>query len=292
MNTNSFTILTGNIKVKLIISFTKAVFVFILFLILMIGFNKSTWGQTILYTENFGATNNVWPATGWTTDGLSNTWTNPLPSTGSQSSGYPGASAGNCPSNGNGGIRTLTFNNNLSTVGFSNITVLWGERRSSSAVNPLIFSWSVNGTNWTAVSYTPPTTTSTWQLVNGGNRIVLPGAEGAANLRFRFTTTNETTATVYRIDDFTIQGTPVPTCPTITALVNLKTDITCYATSDGSITVSASGGVAPYTFSKDNGAPYVTGDNATSHTFSGLLANVVYKIRVKDANGCESPVIP
>ena len=185
-----------------------------------------------------------------------------------------------------------TFNNNLSTVGFTNITVLWGERRSGSAINPLILSWSVNGTNWTAVSYTPPTTTSTWQLVNGGNRIVLPGAEGAANLRFRFTTTNETTATVYRIDDFTIQGTPVPTCPTITALVNLKTDITCYATSDGSITVSASGGVAPYTFSKDNGAPYVTGDNATSHTFSGLLANVVYKIRVKDANGCESPVIP
>ena len=81
-----------------------------------------------------------------------------------------------------------------------------------------------------------------------------------------------------------------PTCPTITALVNLKTDITCYATNDGTITVSASGGVAPYQFSVENGGTgtWVNGTLPVSHTFSGLAANTVYKIRVKDNNGCLS----
>lgn len=92
-----------------------------------------------------------------------------------------------------------------------------------------------------------------------------------------------------------ISGTTSPSCPTITATVDAKTDISCFNNNDGSITVSATGGVAPYTFSKDNGTTYVTCNNTPSagqHTFSGLSANVVYKIRVKDTNNCESQILP
>lgn len=80
-------------------------------------------------------------------------------------------------------------------------------------------------------------------------------------------------------------------CPTITASVTGKTDVSCNAGADGTITVSASGGVAPYSYSVNNGTGW-TASPANPYTFTNLVANEVYKIRVKDANGCESPVIP
>jgi len=80
-------------------------------------------------------------------------------------------------------------------------------------------------------------------------------------------------------------------CPTITASVTGKTDVNCNAGADGTITVSASGGVAPYSYSVNNGTDW-TASPANPYTFNNLVANEVYKIRVKDANGCESPVIP
>lgn len=87
-----------------------------------------------------------------------------------------------------------------------------------------------------------------------------------------------------------INVSPVP-CPTITASVTGKTDVSCNAGADGTITVSASGGVAPYSYSVNNGTGW-TASPANPYTFTNLVANEVYKIRVKDANGCESPVIP
>jgi hypothetical protein len=72
--------------------------------------------------------------------------------------------------------------------------------------------------------------------------------------------------------------------------VNSHTDISCYAGSNGTITIQASGGITPYQFSVDNGTTYVVGSNP--YTYSGLSANVAYEIRVKDSIGCESPQIP
>jgi len=66
--------------------------------------------------------------------------------------------------------------------------------------------------------------------------------------------------------------------PTVT---NTTTDPTC-AGNDGSITISATGGATPYTYSIDGGSTFVG-----TATFTGLSANT-YNIVVQDANGCES----
>ncbi len=67
-------------------------------------------------------------------------------------------------------------------------------------------------------------------------------------------------------------------CPTILVTgTPISTSTICAL--DGTITVSASGGVAPYTYSK-NGTTF-----QTSNSFTGLAVGAV-TITVKDANGC------
>jgi|GEM_PF-1074192 len=60
-------------------------------------------------------------------------------------------------------------------------------------------------------------------------------------------------------------------------------DLSCATSTDGKITVTASGGTGALQYSKDNGTTYKPGNE-----FSGLGAGT-YQIVVKDANGCTSP---
>lgn len=246
-------------------------------------------GQTTIYSQNFG-TGTSFP-TGWSAS--SGAWTN---NNGVNSSGYTGASGGsnaafiNSVSSGN-----LTYSNNLSTIGYTNITVLWGARLFTGFPGTITFQWSPDGTNWNTQTFTNVSANSTWALVNGGTRIALPaGAAGSTNLSFRFVISGAGTGsnTSYRVDDFSVQGT---SCGTITASAT-KNDVTCFNTSTGVITITGSGGTSPYTFSIDNGsnfnattiggASYVP-INATSGKFINLPVNS-YKIMVQDANGCKS----
>jgi guanyl-specific ribonuclease Sa len=61
-----------------------------------------------------------------------------------------------------------------------------------------------------------------------------------------------------------------------------KIDVLCTGNNDGSITVTATGGQVPYTYSLDNGLTYVS-----STIFTGL-ATGTYNVIVKDANNCTS----
>ena len=70
-------------------------------------------------------------------------------------------------------------------------------------------------------------------------------------------------------------------CPTIT-LSTMVQNTTGPTASNGSITATAGGGVAPYTFSRDNGTTY-----QASATFTNL-ANGTFGVVAKDANGCLS----
>ncbi len=67
----------------------------------------------------------------------------------------------------------------------------------------------------------------------------------------------------------------------VVAFTSAKTNVLCYGASTGSITVSATGGTAAYTYSI-NGGTY-----QSSNVFSNLAAGT-YSIVVKDVNGCVS----
>ena len=62
------------------------------------------------------------------------------------------------------------------------------------------------------------------------------------------------------------------------------TNADCSGNADGSATVTASGGTAPYDFAWSNGMVQV---NMTTSTTSGLSAGG-YTVTVTDANGCEA----
>jgi hypothetical protein len=83
--------------------------------------------------------------------------------------------------------------------------------------------------------------------------------------------------------NFTVNTSP-------SASVSNQKNPTCYAGTDGEITIQASGGTGPYQFSVDNGVTYKSGGNPYAYT--ELSANIAYKIRVKDSNNCLSMLIP
>jgi uncharacterized protein (DUF2141 family) len=72
------------------------------------------------------------------------------------------------------------------------------------------------------------------------------------------------------------------------AFVTNTNDATC-GNKDARITITPSVGTAPFMYSIDAGATYVTGPNA-GYTFNNLAPGT-YRLRLKDAKGCESEVI-
>ncbi len=99
-----------------------------------------------------------------------------------------------------------------------------------------------------------------------------------------FTGLSATTYTLYVRDangciltqDFTVNQPPALYFTTQT-----KTDITCNGLSDGTITLVAAGGTAPYNYSITGGAPF----GNTTGLFTGLAAGN-YSPAVQDNNGC------
>lgn len=70
----------------------------------------------------------------------------------------------------------------------------------------------------------------------------------------------------------------------ITASITAQVDVTCNGGNDGSVTVTASGSVAPYQYSIDGGTTW-----QGSGMFNGLSAGS-YTVIAEDANGCQFPV--
>ncbi len=80
------------------------------------------------------------------------------------------------------------------------------------------------------------------------------------------------------------------TQPAIFTASTSQTNVSCFGSNDGTITVTPSGGVAPYDFSIDGGTTYPI-LNVANHTFTLLTAGLK-NIRVRDANNCETAIIP
>jgi len=121
---------------------------------------------------------------------------------------------------------------------------------------------STNNTDNTFTTPTLTVTTSYWVAI-----LKTSGCEGPRTIA---------TATV---------SSPVST-------VNGQSNVNCFGGSDGSITIQASGGIAPYSYSVDNGLTWIS-SASDPYTYGGLnVVNGPYKIRVKDSMGCTSPLIP
>ncbi|MPR35272.1 FG-GAP-like repeat-containing protein [Salmonirosea aquatica] len=67
-------------------------------------------------------------------------------------------------------------------------------------------------------------------------------------------------------------------CPTITLSTTSQSSVRCFGGNDGSFTLSASGGTAPYTYS-------IGGNSQDNGTFANLAAGT-YSVSVTDNNGC------
>jgi hypothetical protein len=77
----------------------------------------------------------------------------------------------------------------------------------------------------------------------------------------------------------------------ISASVDGQSNISCFAGSNGSITIRATGGTGPYNYSVDNGASWTPALPVlpNPYQYGGLnVANNPYRIKVKDNNGCIS----
>ena len=80
-------------------------------------------------------------------------------------------------------------------------------------------------------------------------------------------------------------GTVSITQPTVLSFTHTKLDVACFGEATGSITVTSTGGTAPYEFSRDGGGTFQTGN-----VFASLVAGV-YQILVRDANLCQPATV-
>ena len=149
-------------------------------------------------------------------------------------------------------------------------------------------------------------TTSTNVLCNGGatGTISLTVSGGVGPYKFVWSGPNGYTSTIlssvsnvnsitglkagtYNVTFTDAAGCTATALPTIvtepanvlSAAITAQTNVTCYGSSTGSVTVAGSGGISPYTYSLNGGLANATG------TFNTLAANS-YTVTVKDNNGC------
>jgi hypothetical protein len=128
----------------------------------------------------------------------------------------------------------------------------------------------------------------TFQLTNTSTNAVFSTVTPTGNIgstQFSFQISGVPAGT-YTVTAFDGTSSCLATSPNITisepaVLSATATPVSgCAGLSNGSISVSASGGTAPYSYSKNGGASY-----QASNSFLGLADNT-YTIKVKDANGC------
>ena len=75
--------------------------------------------------------------------------------------------------------------------------------------------------------------------------------------------------------------------PTAVNFTATWTDVNCFGTNTGSISINASGGIGNYEYSINNGSSWAAFSNATTHTITNL-ATGNYQVKVRDANNCVS----
>jgi predicted aspartyl protease len=209
-----------------------------------------------------------------------------------------GASTGDITASASGGVAPYMFSINAGA--FSSNNIFSGLAAGSYTIHVK----DANGCEkTTVVTITEPnlivlSTQKADVLCNGGNTgsITASATGGVAPYQFSinagaFSSNNVFTGlaigsyTIHVKDANGCEKTAVVTIsePTLVVLSTQKTDVLCFGGTNGSITASATGGVAPYQFSINAGA------FSSNNVFTGLAVGS-YTIHVMDANGCEKTV--
>ena len=185
-----------------------------IFFILILLHPQQSEAQLPIYVQTFNTAYPNWPA-GWSTLPASGGWVMDT-STANASNGYPGASGGAMveianPISGDTATYVLT-SAGMSTIGFTNITVIYGARNtthfSDSGSTISSFQWSSDKINWNNISYIENANNSKWDLINSGVPMALPAAAaGQDSIWFRWIAyLVPTPSGTYRIDDLNING--------------------------------------------------------------------------------------
>jgi hypothetical protein len=90
------------------------------------------------------------------------------------------------------------------------------------------------------------------------------------------------TYTVTVTDDHGCTATTSVTITELTATISASTNVSCFSGNDGSATVTAAGGVAPYTYNWSNGTTTATNNNLIAGT---------YTVTVTDDHGCTATTL-
>ena len=82
----------------------------------------------------------------------------------------------------------------------------------------------------------------------------------------------------------------IVTTPAVPAATAVATNVSCNAGNDGTITLTPTNGVAPYTYVLTGTGANTTGD--LTGVYTGLIAGTTYSVVMTDAKGCPSAAIP
>jgi gliding motility-associated-like protein len=115
------------------------------------------------------------------------------------------------------------------------------------------YQYSINGTSWVSTSAFTGLTAATYNVQIRDVNLCVKDLDGVSNT--------------------------IISQPNVLTATAVKTNVSCFGGSNGTITATAGGGTAPYTYSV-NGGTY-----QSSNVFTGLAAGN-YTVTVKDANNC------
>ena len=133
----------------------------------------------------------------------------------------------------------------------------------------------------TLAGNTPAIGTGLWSVIAGTGSVTTPTSptSGVTGLSIG---TNTFVWTISNGSCPPSRDTVVITLSTPISFSSTKTDVSCNGGNDGSITVTASGGIGTLTYSKDGGTTF-----QSSNVFNNLTAGT-YNIVIRDASSCTS----
>ncbi|MEO5602856.1 MAG: gliding motility-associated C-terminal domain-containing protein [Cyclobacteriaceae bacterium] len=208
------------------------------------------------------------------------TWTGPAGVTFTPNANTPTAQANNLAPGSNILRWTITDNTAICPANFDEVEFIFSPaiNLSASITNVLCNGASTGAINLAVTGGTGPFTFLWSNAAVSEDLVNVPAG------------TYSVTATDATLCTSTLSNLIVNSPASAVSATTSKVDVACYGGATGSITITGVGGVAPYDFSKDGGVIYAA-MNLANHTFVGLTAGN-YSLRVRDANGCETALVP